>query len=288
MRTNTNFDWLHSRRISLSAAIPGIALSTFITCANAECTAPDVYELGTGINLTGLCTSISTGATATSTAEISVNSAKSLLVQADTYAKEALATQNLIIQTEMMIRDFEENPLQVVAPDANLLLANQKRIEKLAKEIADNSSSIGTNLINNLENPETIGLGQGSRFALWSEARRKAVMEAYDSSTAFIEASKSRNKALTQAIKESKSADGATANLKAINAMQGQQLSWLESIADILTNIMRSQATVEGSRISAEISGAKTNQGIIEKPPGADIRVADDKEYSKYSGTTGF
>jgi hypothetical protein len=260
----------------------------FITCANAECTAPDVYELGTGINLSGLCTSISTGATAASTAEIAVTSEKSFLVQADTYAKQALATQNMIIQTEMMIRDLEENPLQVITPDANQLIANQKRISSLATDIANNSSNIGDNLMNNIKHPNTIGLGQGSRFALWSEARRKAVEESYAINKQFVADAARKDKSIWDAIKNISATKDKTATMKATANAAGQQLSWLQSIGETLNQLMGAQAVESGMKIEMEIQALENANSMIDNPPGKNIRVEDDKEYSKYSGTTGF
>ena len=260
-----------------------LILASCITNSFAECVAPDVYTMGTGVSLSGLCTAISTGEVAVSTASIDTSSAstattqaKSLLVQTDQYAKQIEEVQNLVIQTEMMIKDLEENPLQAIVPDANQLIANQKRIDKLAQDIANNSSSVGVNLLNNLEHPNTIGLGEGSRFALWSDARRNAVEESYTKSKAFIDASQSRNKALTQAIYNAAAAQDKTANLKAISNMEGQQLTWLQSIGESLNQIMQTQATENASKISGEMTSAESLQNMATNPPFTGIALPKD------------
>jgi len=273
------------KKLLLAFAVYTVAFAFLMlqTNAHAECTAPDIYTMGTGVNLSGLCTSISTGQTAAaaasidaSTASIDITTAKAYLMQADQLAAEVIQQQNLVIQTEMMIQDLEENPLQVIMPDANQLIANQKRIDKLAQDIANNSSAVGANLLNDLEHPATIGLGEGSRFALWSDARRQAVTEAYEKAKAYIQSSSKRNQDITTAIKNAAAAQDKTANLKAISNIEGQQLSWLQTISESLTQMMQMQATENGAKVADEMTTAESLQNMADNPPFKTITIPQD------------
>lgn len=257
---------------------------------------PDSYVLGTGVSINGKLAAEASIATAQDTSVMAIatqatmkTQEASLLTQADQYARQALELQELVIQTEMMIKDLEENPLQVITPDANQLMANQKRISALATDIANNSSNIGSNLVNNIKHPSTIGLGQGSKFALWSEARRKAVEEMYALNKQFIKDAASKDKSIWDAIKNIAHTKDKTATLKATANAAGQQLSWLQSIGETLNQLMGAQAVESGSKLEADIANAEETAAIIAKPRGSDIILQQDSyEGPGTSNSTGF
>lgn len=266
--------------------------------ANAVCaTGPTIWLAGDAVDVNGLCTALSTGEAAVTLAHIDDNATvmtdtqqKSLLQLIDQTAKDVETVQNLVIQTQMMIKDLEEQPLQVIVPDANKLIANQKRIDQLAKDIQNNSSQIGANLIKDLQNPDTIGLGYGSKFQLWSQARRAAADEAYTKVTNFIADASDRNKTLTQAIRNIDHAVDKTATLKASANAQGQQLSWLQNIAETLNQLLGAQAVENGAKLQEEMTAAKALADLSNNPAGNQIKLPKDSYNGPrgYSGTKGF
>lgn len=227
---------------------------------------PSYYYLGTGYDSAGLCTAINSGIAAASLVDIVETQNVGVLKQVEQYAQDVLAAQNLIIQTEMMIRDLQENPLEVVVPDVNQIIQNQERINKLAQEIDKNSSSVGKNLINNLEHPNTIGLGQGSKFQLWSQARETAAKEAYDKVIGFTRGLDKKNKSITKAIKNIDHAQDKTATAKAAANVAGQQLTLLQEVKELLTQLLSLQAVESGAKLQAEndaaLAQAKAAQGL--------------------------
>lgn len=225
----------------------------------AVCTTgiPDYYYLGTGLDKNGLCTAISTGEAAAATLDLVDTQNASVLKQAAQYAKQIEEVQNLVMQTEMMIKDLEENPLQVVTPDINQIIANQERINALANDISNNSSRVGDNLIRNLEHPNTIGLGHDSKFALWSENRRRNVEESYAKVQQFI---KDMTKENEDAVVETKNAAALTDKTQAAKTtarIASQQLSTSQKMLELLNQLLGATATEQASKISQEIEAQK-------------------------------
>lgn len=248
--------------------------------ATAECAAPDIYTMGTGINLSGLCTSLSTGEIAISTASIdaataetALTQAKSFAMQAEQLAQQVLAAQNEVIQAELQVRQFEENPLDVIVPDANQLLANQERINKLASDIAKNASSIGTKALNDLEHPNTIGLGQGSRFQIWNDTRREEALKALDMANRYLKDAPQRNTNITKLVKSSAAAQGDTANLKIISSTLAQMMTFLQSIQETLNRMLTTQASETGKKVTDEVTDAEAIQEMSNKGLGNKIDI---------------
>lgn len=260
--------------------------TAFAICA----VTPTVMVAGSGTDLAGLCTAISADATALSTADIDIATAataastsESLVKQAaqystqlEQYAQELLSAQNLIIQTEMMVKELEENPLQVIVPDANQLIANQKRIDSLAKDIANNSSSIGTNLMNDITHPNTLGLGQGSRFALWSEARIAGINEAFEKDQDFIRKMKKEQTDLNRAIKNQQAAVGKKAIEQATADTLSQMLSMLQRMESAIQQQMKMQATENAMKQEQDNAAATAIQSVIKTPPGSGLIFKED------------
>jgi len=281
-----------------------IAFQADLVYAQCATTGPTIWANGNAVDNNGLCTALSTGEAAltlthiddntvaiqTNTATIADTQNQSLLKQIDQYAQQVEEVQNLVIQTQMMIKDLEEQPLQVIVPDANQLIANQKRIDQLAQDIANNSSSIGANLIKDLQNPNTIGLGYGSKFELWSQARAAAAQESYTKVTQFIADASNRNKTITQAIYNIDHAVDKTATLKAMANAQGQQLTWLESIAETLNQLLGAQAVENGARQSQEMTNAQAVSDLRNNPIGNQIQLPKDgyNGPAGYDGSKGF
>lgn len=254
--------------------------------ANAECVAPDIYTMGTGISLSGLCTAISTGETALSTAnidtattELSLTQLKSYAMQAEQLAQQTLATQNAIIQAELMVKEFEENPLEVVMPNVTQLIANQERIMKLASDISKNADTVGTNALKNLENPSSVGLGQGSRFQIWSDARRQQALAAFDLANRYMKEAPDRNANINKLINSSAAAQGDTANLKIMSSTVSQSMQFLQGIQEALNGILTGQATETGKRVDDEIQAAKANQNIINNGIGDPLDIPTQDSY---------
>lgn len=248
--------------------------------ATAECAAPDIYTMGTGINLSGLCTSLSTGEIAVSTASIdaataetALTQAKSFAMQAEQLAQQVLAAQNEVIQAELLVRQFEENPLDVIVPDANELLANQDRINKLASDIAKNASSVGTKALNNLEHPNTIGLGRGSRFQIWNDTRREEALKALDLSNRYLKEAPQRNKNIAKVVKSAAAAQGDTANLKIISSTLAQMMTFLQSIQETLNRMLSTQASETGKKVTDEVTDAEAIQEMSNKGLGNKIDI---------------
>jgi hypothetical protein len=245
---------------------------------------------GSGTDLTGLCTGLATEATALSAADTATSTSSTAvstdatsrsanllyLQQVEAYAQDLLAYQQQVIQVERFIRDLEENPLEAVAPNVNQLVKNQQEIEQLAKDIEKNSSSVGANLMKNLEHADSIGLGQGSKFALWSEARRKNAEESYALVRKMIVSATEQNKDINKAIKNAAAAEGQTASLKAIASAAAQQLTLLQQIGSTLNQLLGGQAIENGNRIQNEIAAAEAHARFAAKAPGADIEMAED------------
>ena len=261
-----------------------VFLATYIQSNKAHAVpcavTPDIYSLGTGVNVTGLCTAVATGQAADEAMMLNETQNLSYLKQAEQYAKQIEEVQNLVIQTEMMINDLEENPLQVITPDINHLIANQKRIDDLANNIAANSSQVGSNLMNNLSHPNTIGLGKGSRFALWSEARRKNTEESYAKATQFVKDLKSENKSITQAIKNINATKDKTATLKATGNIAGQQLSQMAKMTEILNQLMGAKAVDDGERIERDITGAQVQEQVANQGLGQRLDIPSNDSYT--------
>jgi len=252
---------------------------------------PDFLAAGSGTFTTALCEANATALTAATVAEVAVSASSSAdsgltglakqaaqyAQQLEQYAQEVIAAQNLVIQTERMIKDLEENPLQVIVPDTKQLVENQKRIDQLAKDIANNSNTIGSNLMKDLTNPSTIGLGEGSRFQLWSEARSAAIQESYDKVAAFAKNEPAESKRITQAIKNIDGAEGKTATDKAMANAAGQQLALIQDIKEMLRQLLSMQSTENGAKLDAQVSAATAAvNAVIQNPPGSTLNFAPD------------
>lgn len=218
------------------------------------------FTLGTGVTSNEFCAAIMAGATVEQVIELNAQVTAlngkedaSQNTRLEQLAKEVLSTQQLVIQTETLIKDLEENPLQVIVPDANQIIINQKKIDQLAQDISNNSNQIGDNLIKDLKTPNTIGLGQGSKFQLWSDARKKAVGESYDLVTGFIKDASSDDKTIWQAIKNLNAAQGRTQTAKSAGQIAAQQALMLEKMTRLLNQLLGMQATENGAKLQQEM-----------------------------------
>lgn len=233
-------------------------------CVTSAANIPDPYSLGTGVNANGLCTAQLTAQAiiaAEAAAAIAAGQQQaSLATQAEELAQNILTVQNMVIQTEQLIKDIQENPLQVIVPDVDQILSNQNRINQLAQNIDKNSSQVGSNLIKNLEMPETVGLGQGSKFQLWATARKEAIDENYDTIKAFVKDLKGENISINQSIKNLNGARGQRANQRALSNAAGQQLTTLGKIEELLFKMLSLQSAESGARLEAEMDMVKRAQ----------------------------
>ena len=269
--------------ISITVLLLQIGISA---SASALCTpvTPDSYYLGTGIDQSGLCIALNTGASAQAALDLVDTQNQSLLKQAAQYAKAVEEVQNLIIQTEMMIKDLEENPLEVVTPDIAQIIANQARIDKLADDIGNNSNKIGDNLLKDLKNPKTLGLGHGSKFQLWSETRRKNVEESYAKVVQFIKDEKKENE---DAQTEAKNAAGLvdkTQAAKTAARIASQQLNTSNKMLEVLNQLLGSTATKEGSMLREE---QETNAALDDYVKQGPLTVEHDTYEWKKKGSGG-
>ena len=259
--------------------------------AYAICAAtPTVMVAGSGTDLAGLCSAISAGATEISTASIDSSTTATAvstdataydtyllyLKQTDAYAKQVLQYQEQVLQVERFISDLEENPLNAIVPNADKLIANQVKIDNLAKDIANNSSNIAANAMKDLEHPDSIGLGMGSKFALWSEARRKNAEESYKIVTDLVKDASKKNKAITDVIKNADKAQGQTATQKALANAAVQQLSLLQEIGDSLNKLMGGQAIENGIKYNNDIIAAQALNKVATEAPGAQLTLPPD------------
>lgn len=274
----------------LSSALVTIAFS-LPSVAHAICaTTPTVSVGGTYTDLAGFCSAIATAETALSSAETAASTSSTAaatnttatktnllyLQQVEAYAQDVLAYQQQVIQVERFIRDLEENPLEAVVPNVNQLVKNQQEIAQLAKDIEKNSSSVGDNLVKNLEHADSIGLGQGSKFALWSEARRKNAEESYAIVRKMIKKAEKQNEDITKAIKNAAAAEGQTASQKAFANAAALQLTLLQDIGNTLNQLLGAQAVENGARLANEIAAAKARARMAEVAPGSDIDMPED------------
>jgi hypothetical protein len=249
---------------------------------------PDTYSLGTGISRESACVAATSGMMAVQAIETATKQDLSLLAQAEGVAQEILTVQNLVINTQELIRDIQENPLQVIVPNVDQIIKNQKRIDQLTKDIGDNSSSMGANLVKNIKTPNSIGLGQGSKFQLWSEARKRAIDEGFGTVKSFVEELSDENKTISQAIKNLSSGQGLRANAKNLSQATGTQLSLLSKIEQTLLNTLSLNSAEAGARLSNEMDAYKTAEqrakGRDSKPSAEiedkfDITVSDNPSF---------
>lgn len=252
-------------------------------CPGTGLIAPDPFTLGTGVSQNAFCAAIMAGASAEQLislnivqTEMSAKQDQSLLTQADQLAKEVISAQQLIIQTGTLIKDLEENPLQVIVPDVNQIIANQNRINKLAQDIVNNSSQIGNNLIKDLQTPDTIGLGYGSKFQLWSDARKRAVQESTDLVTGFIKDASATDTTIWQAIKNLNAAQGRTQTAKSAGQIAAQQLTLLERMQQLLNQLVGMQAVENGAKLQADMDTAAANAAMVANPPGVNVQFSPD------------
>lgn len=229
----------------------------WVNCA--EAVVPCVFKMdtlnqGAGENTSGFCAAMQAGANVVLTEQVVAQQDVSLAKQAESVAQEILTVQNLVIQTEQLMKDIEENPLQVIVPDVNQILKNQKRIDQLTRDISNNSSSVGANLIKNLEMPDTIGLGQGSRFQMWNEARKRAIDESFDTVSSFTKDLASENVSISKAIQNLNGSRGQRANAKALSNAAGQQLTTLGKIEEALLKMLSLQSAEAGSRLEDQVT----------------------------------
>jgi hypothetical protein len=232
-------------------------------------TVPDYAYLGTGWSFASSCGAAGVGLAAVNAIESTVKQDTSLLAQAEGVAQQILTVQNLVINTQELIRDIQENPLQVIVPNVDQIIKNQKRIDKLTKDIGDNSSTMGANLVKNLQTPNTIGLGQGSKFQLWSEARKRAIDESFGTVTSFVAELNDENKTISQAIKNLSSGHGLRANAKNLSQATGTQLTILGKIEQSLLNMLSLNAAEAGARLDSE---ASVNSVAIKREKGRNTK----------------
>lgn len=252
--------------INSYAVVPG-ATSAFMQeqearfLANPNCMTsfiiPDAYTLGTGVNLSGACLSFKAGIDAENTIVEAAEADASYWQQVEQVGQQVLTVQNLVIQTEQLIKDIEENPLQVLVPDVKQILANQERINKLTSDIGNNAASIGQNAMKDLQYPDTIGLGMGSKWQLWSQARAEAVKENFATYNQFVTDMNGEWKNIDKAIKNLNGARGQRANARALSNASGQQLSMLQKIQEILMKMMNLQSAEAGAKMDSEIETLK-------------------------------
>lgn len=276
-------------------AIPLLAAQpAFAACAVSG---PTTWVNGTGTDYNGLCTAIQTGDMAMTLSGVQANATsltkiqqQSLLKQLDQYAKQVEETQQMVIQTEMLTKDLEEQPLQVIVPDINQLRENQQRIDQLARDISNNSATIGTNLLKDLKNPDTIGLGYGSKFQLWSEARTKAVGESLKSVTDFVKQEPVRNEQIKIALQNADAAQGKTATLKAIAQISVQQLQWLQKLEEDISHMIAAQSIENGATLDQQMTAARANQDLKTDSISDQIQLPKDSYQGPggYSGTSAF
>ena len=178
----------------------------------------------------------------------------------DAYAKSALELQEIIIQTELLVKDIEENPLQVIVPDANQLLANQAQINTIAQQIGQGSGAMSQNLMNNLQHPQSIGLGQGTTFELWSEARAKAVDEALSTAKFLASDAQGQNASFLQLVKNITSAQGPSMAAKNAAEAGKQQVQIAQKTLGAINQILMLQSTDAGAKVASDMS--TTNDAV--------------------------
>jgi P-type conjugative transfer protein TrbJ len=236
----------------------------------------DTLNQGLGENTSGFCAALQAGEIATASEVMVSNQEIGLLKQAEQVAQEILTVQNLVIQTEQLMKDIEENPLQVIVPDVDQIIRNQERINQLAQNIDKNSSKVGDNLIKDLYHPDTIGLGSGSKFELWSQTRAAALQETYTTVKAFLKGFKGENASFEQAVKNIRATKGQRQTAKSAGEISAQQLGRLAKIEELLMNLLNLQAADQGAKLQEEADARAIEKGIIENGLGPKFKVPKD------------
>jgi hypothetical protein len=206
-------------------------------------------------------------AAAASTAESSwataAKTAATYYQQVEAYAKQTLQYQQQLIDTEMMVQDLEENPLQTLVPNVNQLLANQEKINKLAKAIDTAAPNVGENMARNIKYPQSIGLGQGSKYQLWSESRQQSVQDTLDSVAEFRKSYVDDNNDITTALKDAGTTKDKTATMKVAAFAAAQQAKNAANML-VLMNEARSNAALrEAEILDNEASAASAHKALI-------------------------
>lgn len=169
------------------------------------------------------------------------------LTQLDIKAKQVLVYQQMLIDTEMMIRTLQNNPVEVIVPNVDQLLKNQNRINQLADDISNNWDKVGDNLMKDLNHPNTIGLGQGARTEIWSDARIAAVKNSMQIIDLFRSTYKTDAKKQEDLTKKAKAAEGSeggpNASLQAISELNAEQLRSLNKMVTALNEAQSALAT---------------------------------------------
>ena len=199
---------------------------------------------------------------ATSASATAVKTAATYYQQVESYAKQTLQYQQQVMDTEMMVRDLEENPLQTIVPNTNQLLANQAKINKLAKAIDTAAPNVGENMARNIKYPDSIGLGQGSKFQLWAESRQQSVQDTLDSVAAFRKSYVDDNNDITTALKDAGATKDKTATMKVAAFAAAQQAKNAANML-VLMNEARSNAALrEAEILDKEASAAAAHQAL--------------------------
>lgn len=212
---------------------------------------------------TNAASTMAAASTAESSSATAVKTAATYYQQVESYAKQTLQYQQQLIDTEMMVQDLEENPLQTIVPNVNQLLANQAKINTLAKAIDTAAPNVGENMARNIKYPQSIGLGQGSKYQLWSESRQTEVQATLDSVAAFRKSYMDDNKDIMTALKDAGAAKDKTVAIKTAAFAAAQQA---KAAADmlVLMNEQRSNAALkEAEELDKEAAAASAHQALI-------------------------
>lgn len=81
----------------------------------------------------------------------------------ESVAQEVITAQQLVLQTEYLVKSLQDNPLAVVMPSFDTIISNQEKINKLSKDIDGNWQNVGGNALKNLKNPRRYDMGTHGR-----------------------------------------------------------------------------------------------------------------------------
>lgn len=183
------------------------------------------------------------------------------LQSTEAVAQHIISTQQLIMQTEMMVRNLQDNPLAVIAPSLDTIIRNQATINQLNQDIDGNWKKVGGNALNALKNPKRFDLGTGAITHLEAAKLSDQESELYDRWSKMIAAWRSttmdearKQDALNNELAHASSL-GAKAQTDATNHLQAEVIERLRKLNALLTEMQAAEAdqkTIDAARRKAQ------------------------------------
>jgi hypothetical protein len=151
----------------------------------------------------------------------------------NSYATQALHYEQAIIQTENWVLALERNPLGVIAPNLQALIAGAQTIENLGHKIVVGAGSVEQNLINDFIHPQNQQFGV--RFGVYENSAGAALQVSLDKS-GLLRANQPTDATTITNLKTTldQGAVGQVAATQAVGAISLQQLQEQQTLRDLL------------------------------------------------------